>query len=206
MFHQLASRYDYIRSLSNTGNQDNLNGALVRSLKVALPPLAEQRAIAEALDDTDALLAALDGLIAKKRDIKHGFAQELLTGRTRLPDSEGAWIDRPLSSDIRSLVAGVSVNSLDDDEPAVHPARPAILKTSAVARGAFIPSESKPIVLNEIGRTKLSPRADTILISRMNTIGLVGECGYVERDFPYHFVPDRLWMARISSGSDALGG
>jgi len=46
---------------------------------------AEQQAIAAALGDVDALIASLDALIAKKRDIKHATMQQLLTGKTRLP-------------------------------------------------------------------------------------------------------------------------
>jgi len=57
----------------------------VREAEVALPPLTEQHAIAEALSDVDALLGALDALIAKKRAIKHAAMQQLLTGMTRLP-------------------------------------------------------------------------------------------------------------------------
>ena len=49
------------------------------------PPLHEQRAIAEALSDVDALLGELDRLIAKKRDLKQAAMQQLLTGQTRLP-------------------------------------------------------------------------------------------------------------------------
>jgi len=51
----------------------------------------EQRAIAEALSDVDALLGALDRLIAKKRDIKQAAMQQLLTGQTRLPGFSGEW-------------------------------------------------------------------------------------------------------------------
>jgi len=65
-------------------------------LLIALPPLAEQRAIAEVLSDMDAQIAALDALIAKKRDIKQGAMQELLTGRRRLPGFSGAWETRRL--------------------------------------------------------------------------------------------------------------
>ena len=54
----------------------------------ALPPLpCEQRAIATALSDVDALLGGLDRLIAKKRDLKQAAMQQLLTGQTRLPAS-----------------------------------------------------------------------------------------------------------------------
>ena len=62
-------------------------------VKVSLPvpPLPEQRAIAGALSDVDALIASLDKLIAKKRDIKQAAMQQLLTGQTRLPGFHGEW-------------------------------------------------------------------------------------------------------------------
>lgn len=62
-----------------------------RELKVPLPPLPEQRAIAQALSDVDELLIALDRLIAKKRDLKQAAMQQLLTGQTRLPGFHGNW-------------------------------------------------------------------------------------------------------------------
>ncbi len=72
---------------------------------VALPPLPEQRAIAEALSDMDGLLAALDRLIAKKRDLKQAAMQQLLTGQTRLPGFHGEWSSKKLG-DIASLING----------------------------------------------------------------------------------------------------
>jgi len=51
---------------------------------IPLPPLAEQTAIATALNDADALISSLERLIAKKRNIKQGAMQELLTGKNRL--------------------------------------------------------------------------------------------------------------------------
>ena len=65
--------------------------------QIDLPPLPEQRAIAAALSDVDDLLQSLDRLIAKKRDVKQGAMQQLLTGTTRLPGFEGAWARTPLS-------------------------------------------------------------------------------------------------------------
>jgi type I restriction enzyme S subunit len=59
----------------------NLNQNTLSSLSVQTPPLPEQRAIATALSDTDALIASLDKLIAKKRDIKQATMQQLLTGK-----------------------------------------------------------------------------------------------------------------------------
>jgi len=66
--------------------QPNLGARDLSRFIIALPPTtAEQRAIAEALSDVDALLEALERLIAKKRAIKQGAMQALLTGRVRLP-------------------------------------------------------------------------------------------------------------------------
>ena len=69
----------------------NLNQGTLAGLKFQVPPISEQRAIAEALSDVDGLLAALDRLIAKKRDLKQAAMQQLLTGQTRLPGFHGAW-------------------------------------------------------------------------------------------------------------------
>lgn len=52
----------------------------------------EQRVIANALSDVDALLDGLDRLIAKKRDLKQAVMQQLLTGETRLPGFKGLWV------------------------------------------------------------------------------------------------------------------
>jgi type I restriction enzyme S subunit len=69
----------------------NLNQATLADLKVQFPPHPEQRAIAAALSDVDALLRGMDRLIAKKRDLKQAAMQQLLTGRTRLPGFHGEW-------------------------------------------------------------------------------------------------------------------
>lgn len=75
-----------IESLLTGSNYPAINGKDVKALLIPLPPtLAEQEAIAEALSDTDALIESLEQLIAKKRQIKQGAMQELLTGKRRLP-------------------------------------------------------------------------------------------------------------------------
>lgn len=61
------------------------------NIRVPLPPLPEQRAIAAVLSDIDELLESLEALISKKRVIKWAAMQELLTGRARLPGFGGEW-------------------------------------------------------------------------------------------------------------------
>jgi type I restriction enzyme S subunit len=65
----------------------------LKQVKMPRPPKLEQRAIAEALSDVDALLDGLDQLIAKKRDLKQASMRQLLTGQTRLPGFSDEWED-----------------------------------------------------------------------------------------------------------------
>jgi type I restriction enzyme S subunit len=85
-----------------------INQITNKSLNSFLVPLprdeAEQSAIATALSDVDALLAAQDALIAKKRAIKQGAMQELLTGKRRLPGFSGGWDVKRLGSVLRFQV------------------------------------------------------------------------------------------------------
>ncbi|MDM5176267.1 restriction endonuclease subunit S [Massilia sp. DJPM01] len=91
ILHFLRSQYEAIRNLSNTGSQENLNNFLVRSIQIRLPPEAEQEAISEALSDADALIESLEQLVTKKRYLKQGVMQDLLTGKKRLPGFSGDW-------------------------------------------------------------------------------------------------------------------
>ena len=73
-----------------------LNEGIMRSLMLPLPPLPEQHRIAAALSDVDELIGALGKLVEKKRAIKTGAMQRLLTGQTRLPGFGGKWVEKRL--------------------------------------------------------------------------------------------------------------
>ncbi|WP_396215543.1 restriction endonuclease subunit S [Gemmatimonas sp.] len=79
------------------------------------PPLPEQRAIASALSDVDALLEGLTRLIAKKRDLKHAAMQQLLTGQIRLPGFHGEWEVKRLGevSQVKTGPFGSSLHESD---------------------------------------------------------------------------------------------
>jgi type I restriction enzyme S subunit len=85
--------YQAIRWASPEGSTiSRLYNGIIRKTKTPLPPTkTEQRAIAQALSDVDALLATLDQMIAKKRDLKQAAMQQLLTGKTRLLGFSGDW-------------------------------------------------------------------------------------------------------------------
>jgi type I restriction enzyme S subunit len=86
------------------GNANQASITLVELFQYAIPlppTLAEQEAIAGALSDADAWIESLEQLIAKKRQIKQGAMQELLTGKRRLPGFSGKWETKRLGDVLR---------------------------------------------------------------------------------------------------------
>lgn len=113
----------------------------LRSLKILLPPtLTEQLAIANALSDADQTVQELDRLIVKKRAIKQGMMQELLTSQTRLDGFRGDWISVRLSDvadryERFSFVGGPFGSSLKSSE--YTPTGVRILQLQNIGDGTF---------------------------------------------------------------------
>lgn len=128
----------------------------MRLIKLPLPPKEEQTAIANALSDVDALLTELEKLIAKKQAIKTATMQQLLTGKTRLPQfatyTEGEkqgqpkgtksselgeipedWDVRPIESVIRDLRGGAPFKPNDFTNAGVK-----VLPKGGVVRGGVL--------------------------------------------------------------------
>jgi type I restriction enzyme, S subunit len=103
------SNTNWYRKLANSimvgSTQVHITNTAYKKVLIPLPPLPEQKAIAEALSDADALIEALDQLIAKKRQVKQGAMQELLTGERRLLGFTEKWETRKLG-DIIEFVNG----------------------------------------------------------------------------------------------------
>ena len=100
----------------NQGAQANLFQNHIQALRIPLPPTkAEQEAIGQALSDADAFIASLEEMLAKKRDLKQGAMQELLTGKRRLPGFSGVWAKKRLG-DSASLKARIGWQGLTTAE------------------------------------------------------------------------------------------
>ena len=83
---------NHICSINSQTSIPMITQAQIEQIPVALPKdVAEQRAIAEALSDVDGLFAVFDKKIAKKRLLKQGAMQQLLTGKKRLPGFTDEW-------------------------------------------------------------------------------------------------------------------
>ena len=98
-----------IRNVAVGQTMASLNTKIMNNIEVVLPPKNEQHAIAEVLSDVDALIEAQEALIEKKRLIKQGVMQELLTGKRRLPGYRGEWQRKKLGE----ICANITTGKLD---------------------------------------------------------------------------------------------
>ncbi|MBS2940189.1 restriction endonuclease subunit S [Nocardioides sp. J2M5] len=90
LFSAPATQQEILDGAVGTG-VPGFNLTRLRSMRFRVPPLPEQRAIATAISEADALATKLRELIKKKREMLQGMMQALLTGQTRLPGSSGDW-------------------------------------------------------------------------------------------------------------------
>lgn len=93
--------FDRIMSMTAKSSVDSVRREMIAGMEILVPPIEQQAAIARALSDIDNLIASLDALIAKKRDIKQGAMQEFLTGKRRLPGFSGEWTTVPFRQALR---------------------------------------------------------------------------------------------------------
>lgn len=99
-----------LNSMVFGSGQPLITGTQIKNLLIPFPPTrAEQEAIAETFSDADALIGSLEQLITKKRHLKQGAMQELLTGKRRLPGFTGNWVVKPLG-DLFNFSGGFSAS------------------------------------------------------------------------------------------------
>lgn len=158
----LSDRFQLYISESATGSTaQGIKRSIFEKLCIALPKnIVEQKAIANALANIDNLINSLERLLTKKQSIKTATMQQLLTGKTRLPqfalrkdgtvkgyrrsefgDIPEDWETSTLDNFISKLDAGVSVNSVNEKDIFSHGKN--ILKTSCVSNGYFYGHEAK---------------------------------------------------------------
>ena len=122
-FKGITGRFFYNYFSENFGNEvskytakssvDSVRRDMIAEMLIPTPPIPEQERIAEALSDVDSMISSLEKLIAKKKAIKQGAMQKLLTGKKRLPGFDGEW-DRHKLGEYVDCVRGVSYNGSND--------------------------------------------------------------------------------------------
>lgn len=186
------------RGSTDQGAKAGMNLAGIRAIKTVLPPIAEQRAIAAALSDMDALIKGLDQLIEKKRDIKQATMQQLLTGQRRLPGFSGEWVVKPIGESI-DLLTGFPFPSESYSDSGVK-----LLRGSNVKRGQTDWSDeitqSWPCINQEIAKYEV--KVGDLVISMDGSLVGKSYARIVESDLPALLLQR---VARIRSKSIDIG-
>lgn len=97
VYYFLQFRYESIRKLSNGGSQENLSTEIIKKIKISLPPIAEQRKIAEILSAQDRIIELKTKLLEEKKRLKKYLCQMLLSGKRKIPGHAEPWKRKRLS-------------------------------------------------------------------------------------------------------------
>ncbi|WP_420564721.1 restriction endonuclease subunit S [Thalassobaculum sp.] len=202
----LAGKFNSLSS-GGVNRRKSINFKDLQKYHLPLPPLPEQRKIAEILTSVDGAIQATEAVIEQTKKVKQGVMDRLLTkgiGHTRFKQTEigeipEEWEVGPLCDVISPPSAGVSVNAHSDPAGA---GELGVLKTSAVSGGGFKVSENKRVDLAaEIERLATPVESDTVIINRKNTPALVGASAYIRQGSENIFLSDLLWSFRSKKES-----
>ena len=208
----LFKAYDNCKAFHGMGRglRQILSYRELRNQKLIYPSLAEQQKIANYLDkvcrEVDEMIALQEQMIEELKAYKQSVISEAVTkglnpdvpmcdsGIDWIGEIPEHWKAEKLKYLISKIESGVSVNA--GNVPAKE-SEIGVLKTSCVSKYIFDVNENKTVYSNEIDRVACPVRANTIIVSRMNTPELVGACGYVSDDCDNIYLPDRLWQVHF---------
>lgn len=158
------------------------NGKQLSAIELPVPPKPEQEAIAEALSDIDALIVNLEKLIAKKKAIKQGAMQELLTGKRRLPGFTGQWMEYTLG-DFVECIRGVSYDGSADLSQYETAATVRLLRSNNIKNARFVDADVQYVYRNKV-KIPQHLCADDIMVCMANgSRSLVGKSCFFENPF-----------------------
>lgn len=138
-----------------------------------VPVLPEQRAIATALSDVDALLGALQRLIAKKHELRKAAMQQLLTGQIRLPGFSGEWEDTTLGA-IGECIIGLTYSP---DNVVEHGLL--VLRSSNI-QGGRLAYENNVFVDIEVDDRLITRSGDILICVRNGSRTLIGKSALID--------------------------
>jgi type I restriction enzyme, S subunit len=164
-----------------------LNKEKLNKLTISLPDISTQQRIVTILDEAGTLRKADTELLAKYDELVQASFLQLFGDPIK---NQKKWEIVQLKNVLLDLVAGSSFGGEDkmlaEDEMGV-------LKVSAVTRGYFNCDEFKAVKKELIKNKIIIPQKGDLLFSRANTRELVGATCIVDKDYPYLFLPDKLW-------------
>jgi restriction endonuclease S subunit len=202
-----------------TSDTWNLKYRRFKDIPIELPPLPEQRRVAQILESVDKTIRETEMLIAKLKQVKQGLLYDLLSrgidenGELRDPERHPErFKDSPLGRIPReweTLSLGLLLSSIDAGKSPSCPDRPAagdewgVLKVSAVRPDGFAPQENKALEVPGLANPAFEVRDGDFLITRANTYELVGLTCIVESPPPRLLLCDKTLRLNVSSEADA---
>lgn len=194
LFYAVCAAAPRIRAQAGEQAVPIVNKSQFSDTAIAIPPMAEQRAIAAALSDMDSLLDGLDRLIAKKRDLKQAVMQQLLTGRTRLPGFTQEWKPVQLGSLLDRLANGAVYR------PTTRDGVP-ITRIETIAEGK-LDYARMGVAVWEPALEQYALRRGDILFSHINSIDHIGKVALVaDNRSLYHGM--NLLLMRVKATQNA---
>lgn len=176
-----------IEYLAGSTTFKEVSRSKLRSFKIPLPPLSEQRRIVDILRKADAIRSQSYGADTKADQILPALFLRMFGDPVTNPMG---WPLKPLGNVIERVEAGWSARSEARER---KPNEYGVLKVSAVTSGTFLPHENKAVPVIQDGRKLITPKRGDLLFSRANTRELVAATCLVEDDYPLLFLPDKLW-------------
>jgi type I restriction enzyme S subunit len=177
----------------------NLNQAILKSLEIPLAPLNEQRRIAAKLDTTLAAVEAcrqrLDGVAAILKRFRQAVLAAATSGeltrewREERSGSLNDWAHRRVEDVVTAIEAGLNVQC-EERPPEDH--ERGLVKISAVTWGIYDEQESKTLSKSAVVLEKNRIQVGDFLISRANTIELVGSCVLVDKTSRNLYLSDKV--------------
>ncbi len=193
--------YDRIMQMTAKSSVDSVRRPMIADMLVALPPTrTEQDAIAGAVGDANALIESLERLLAKKRQIKQGMMQELLSGKKRLPGFDGEWEVRALV-DLVKFGPRNGYSGRSSEESRGTPT----LSLGATTSGALILNAYTVKHLEEIipPNSDLFLKVGDVLVQRSNTLELVGTTAVFDGPSGVYVYPDLMMRMQFSEDATA---
>jgi len=186
LYYALEHKAREFAAVSSQTTQANISASVLKQTRIAIPPLPEQKKIAEILSGVDMAIKTMHSAIIKIDNAIQGAMDQ-----TQACEGDHVRIGELIAK----ISTGVSVNG--ENRPC-KASEHGILKVSCVSKGVFYPSENKVIQGYQKDRATVSVKKGMLLMSRANTPELVGACGFVTNDHDNLFLPDKIWSLEIS--------
>ena len=190
---QSPSTLDQLASMMVGSTFKRANVEQIRSLKVAMPPPPEQKAIAEQIDCIDDHISTTSALTLKKRAVKQAAMQELLTGKRRLPGFEGEWEVTTVKDAVSRHFCGPSPTCEERNIEGDH--EWGVLKTTAITwEKGWSWNAHKLLPPSYWGKTDIELRKGDVLVTKAGPRHRVGVSTWVDH-IPRRIIPSGKMIA-----------